>query len=295
MASLSLRRILVGVEPLREQDLYRLEKLLPGLTVVNGYGPTEATVFSTCYLDMREYDRAAPIGRPIANTRIYILDPHGEPVPMGVAGEIHIAGAGVARGYLNRSDLTAERFVFDPFSTSLNARMCKTGDLGCWLPDGVIEYIGRNDFQVKIRSVRIEPGEIEARLAECDGVREAVVIAREDTPGDTRLVAYVLPRSGVSPDPAALRRQLAGKLTEYMLPSAFVALDAFPLTPNGKLDRERSRRLTWPRSRLVTTKRRRVTWRGRWRRSGKTCWVWSASAATTISSILAAIPCWLSG
>ncbi|KGS05275.1 non-ribosomal peptide synthetase [Burkholderia sp. ABCPW 111] len=238
VASLSLRRILVGVEPLREKDLYRLERLLPELTVVNGYGPTETTVFSTCYLDMREYDRAAPIGRPIANTRIYILDSHGQSVPIGVAGEIHIAGAGVARGYLNRPELTAERFVSDPFAAATNARMYKTGDLGRWLPDGTIEYRGRNDFQVKVRGFRIELGEIEARLARCDGVRDAVVIAREDTPGDKRLVAYVLPQSGVALVPGELRRQLAGQLAEYMLPSAFVILDALPLTPNGKLDRE---------------------------------------------------------
>ncbi|MEN3033071.1 non-ribosomal peptide synthetase, partial [Chromobacterium amazonense] len=164
--------------------------------------------------------------------------PHGQPVPLGVAGEIHIAGAGVARGYLNRPELTAERFLANPFSTDPDARLYKTGDLGRWLPDGNLEYLGRNDFQVKIRGFRIELGEIEARLAQCDGVREAVVIAREDVPGDKRLVAYLLAEPGIELVPAQLRQQLAQRLAEYMLPSAFVTLDTFPLTPNGKLDRQ---------------------------------------------------------
>ncbi|MBD2797369.1 AMP-binding protein, partial [Xenorhabdus sp. 18] len=137
-----------------------------------------------------------PIGRPIANTQIYLLDPHGQPVPLGVAGEIHIGGAGVARGYLNRPALTAKRFLRDPFSAEPDARMYKTGDLGRWLPDGTLEYLGRNDFQVKLRGFRIEPGEIEARLRQCHGVREAVVLAREDQPEQKRLVAYLLPLDG---------------------------------------------------------------------------------------------------
>ncbi|WP_440030553.1 AMP-binding enzyme, partial [Chromobacterium amazonense] len=163
---------------------------------------------------------------------------HGQPVPLGVAGEIHIAGAGVARGYLNRPELTAERFLANPFSTDPEARLYKTGDLGRWLPDGNLEYLGRNDLQVKIRGFRIELGEIETRLAQCKGVREAVVLAREDVPGGQRLVAYLLAEAGVKLVPAELRQQLTLHLAEYMLPSAFVTLDSFPLTPNGKLDRQ---------------------------------------------------------
>ncbi|MCE4540810.1 amino acid adenylation domain-containing protein, partial [Pelomonas sp. P7] len=205
--------------------------------LIHCYGPTETTTFATTF-DVEQVDsqtRSIPIGRPIANTQIYILDPQGQPVPIGVAGEIYIGGAGVARGYLNRPELTAERFIDDPFN---GGRMYKTGDLGRWLADGNIEYLGRNDFQVKIRGFRIELGEIEARLLQCQGVREAVVVAREDSPGDKRLVAYVLPHSGQQVEPAGLRGQLAQHLAEYMIPSAFVSLGSFPLTPNGKLDRK---------------------------------------------------------
>ena len=182
-----------------------------------------------------------PIGRPIANTQIYILDIHGEPVPIGVAGELYIGGAGVARGYLNRPELTAERFLSDPFVAEPGARVYRTGDLGRWLPDGNIEFLGRNDFQVKIRGFRIELGEIEARLALYPGIREAVVIAREDTPGDKRLVAYYTstgPQGDLDALGAeALRAHLSAALPEYMVPAAYVRLESLPLTPNGKLDR----------------------------------------------------------
>ncbi|WP_244175563.1 non-ribosomal peptide synthetase [Xenorhabdus vietnamensis] len=225
--------------------------------LINSYGPTETTTFATTYEIASSVDtaRPIPIGRPIANTQIYILDPHDQPVPFGVAGEIHIAGAGVARGYLNRPELTAERFLNDPFSSEPDARMYKTGDLGCWLPDGNIEYLGRNDFQVKLRGFRIELGEIEAKLEQCHGVREAIVLMREDcfhdypenssdnrsdenTGGQKRLVAYLRPQTGIELVPAELRQQLARYLADYMLPSAFVTLETFPLTPNGKLDRQ---------------------------------------------------------
>ncbi len=149
-----------------------------------------------------------------------------------------MGGAGVSRGYLNRDELTAERFLANPFNPEPDARMYKTGDLGRWLADGSIEYLGRNDDQVKIRGFRIELGEIEAKLAACNGVREAVVVARQDTPGDQRLVAYVIAEEGEPPSAAELRDELLGSLAEYMVPSAFVMLTVFPLTTNGKLDRK---------------------------------------------------------
>ncbi|WP_262947503.1 non-ribosomal peptide synthetase, partial [Xenorhabdus indica] len=209
-----------------------------GRRIINAYGPTEGTVCATFYPCDAQDERVPPIGRPIANTQIYILDTQGQPVPLGVAGEIHIGGVGVARGYLNRPELTAERFIPDPFSAVSGARLYKTGDIGRWLPDGNIEYLGRNDFQVKLRGFRIELGEIEARLTQCPGVREAIVIAREDTPDDKRLVAYMLAQPDIELVPAELRQQLAQHLAEYMLPGAFVTLETFPLTPNGKLDRK---------------------------------------------------------
>jgi len=208
------------------------------LRFFNAYGPTESTVCSSAQLCTEAYPDTVPIGPPIANMRMYILDAHGEPVPLGVEGEIYIGGAGVARGYLNRPELTAERFVQDPFSTEADARMYKTGDLGRWLPDGTVEYLGRHDFQVKIRGFRIELGEIEARLDACEGVRESAVVAREDVPGDKRLVAYLVPEEGVTLQVAELRAALSAHLPEYMVPSAFVALDSLPLNANGKVDRK---------------------------------------------------------
>ncbi|BET96664.1 non-ribosomal peptide synthetase [Xenorhabdus sp. TCT-1] len=236
-----LRYLLVGGDVLDPRKIQQVQ--LSGFQpahLMNGYGPTETTTFAATYAITSPVDvtRSVPVGRPIANTQIYILDVQGQPVPYGVAGEIYIAGAGVARGYLNRPELTAERFLINPFSSDPEERMYKTGDLGRWLPDGNIEYLGRNDFQVKLRGFRIEPGEIEARLTQCDGVREAVVLAREDEPGQKRLVAYLLPQEGVELMPAELRQQLARHLADYMLPGAFVMLASFPLTPNGKLDRQ---------------------------------------------------------
>ncbi|MGN6150867.1 MAG: amino acid adenylation domain-containing protein, partial [Lysobacteraceae bacterium] len=204
---------------------------------INAYGPTEATVYATeCALP--EAGESPIIGHPIANTRIYILDPQGAPVPIGVAGELHIGGAGVARGYLNREQLTRERFLEDPFVGEPSARMYKTGDLARWLPDGNIEYLGRNDFQVKLHGFRIELGEIESRLAACTGVSEVAVLAREDVPGDKRLVAYLVAGEGASLSVAVLRQTLMAQLPEYMVPSAFVVLEALPQTGNGKLDRK---------------------------------------------------------
>ncbi|MDX7998162.1 amino acid adenylation domain-containing protein [Xenorhabdus sp. Reich] len=236
-----LRYLLIGGDVLNPSKIREVQ--LAGsrpATLINGYGPTETTTFATTYIIASPIDvtRSIPIGQPINNTRVYILDPYGQPVPLGVTGEIYIAGIGVARGYLNRPELTAERFLIDPFSSAPEARMYKTGDLGRWLPDGNIEYRGRNDFQVKLRGFRIELGELENQLRQCHGVRDAVVLARKDETEPKRLVAYLLAQTGIELIPAELRQQLAQHLPDYMLPSAFVTLDHFPLTPNGKLDRQ---------------------------------------------------------
>ena len=204
----------------------------------NLYGPTETTIWSTAALVDAESLDDQPlerIGRPIDNTHIYVLDAHGEPVPSGVRGEIYIGGAGVARGYLKRPELTAERFVRDPFSSEPSARMYRTGDLGRWRAAGDIEYLGRNDHQVKLRGFRIELGEIEAQLLEHPQVQRAVALVREDQPGNARLVAYYV---GESLEVAELRARLEVRLPAYMVPSAYVRLAELPLTPNGKLDRK---------------------------------------------------------
>lgn len=235
-----LRYLIVGGDALDPKVISRVLRGNPPQHLINGYGPTETTTFAITQeiTVVPEGARSIPIGRPISNTQVYILGAEGEPVPVGVAGEIHIGGAGVARGYLNRPELTEERFVMDPFSGETGARMYKTGDLGRWLPEGNIEFLGRNDFQVKIRGFRIELGEIAARLLEHPEVREAVVLAREDTPGDKRLVAYVTLRNNSGIEVSALREYLARQLPEYMVPSAFVQLSHLPLTSNGKLDRK---------------------------------------------------------
>ncbi|MGR4972805.1 amino acid adenylation domain-containing protein, partial [Pseudomonas sp. LARHCG127] len=239
-ACAGLVRVMCSGEALPGHLVRRFKAQLPRTGLYNLYGPTEAAVDVTAW-DCTGADTpdSTPIGKPIANTRIYLLDDHQQPAPLGVAGEIYIGGVQVARGYLNRPELTVERFLRDPFSDLVNARMYRTGDLGRYLPDGNIEYLGRNDDQVKIRGFRIELGEIEAKLAQHEAVKEAVVLAREDAPGEKRLVAYFTPHSvDDMADIEALRTHLLGQLPEYMVPTAYVRRDALPLTPNGKLDRK---------------------------------------------------------
>ncbi|WP_052697988.1 non-ribosomal peptide synthetase [Luteibacter yeojuensis] len=205
--------------------------------VWNGYGPTETTVYST-YWRVSDPREGIYIGRPIANTTVHILDEQGNHCPLGVPGEIHIGGAGVTLGYLERPDLTAERFVPDPWSETPDSRMYRTGDRGRWLANGLLEHLGRLDFQVKVRGYRIEPGEIECVLADVPAVARAVVIAREDRPGDVRLVAYVVAREGMPLDEDMLRGATRARLPDYMVPQHIMLLDAIPLLPNGKTDRK---------------------------------------------------------
>ena len=201
----------------------------------NMYGPTETTVWSTCY-KVQPKPSAISIGGPIANTQIHVLDSQGQPCPIGFGGEIHIGGDGVAIGYLNQPELTADRFIPDPFCTAIGARLYKTGDRGRWRHDGVLEHQGRLDFQVKVRGYRIELGEIESRLQAHPDVKQAVVLVREDAPGDRRLVAYAVP-NGITLDLHALREHLRAALPTYLLPQHFVVLEHLPLLPNGKINR----------------------------------------------------------
>ena len=234
----SLRTVILAGEPCPTKVLELHTKQLGHTFLFNEYGPTEATVWSTVYKCQSPQQRThAPIGRPIANTSIYILDRHLQPVPIGVPGEVHIGGAGVARGYLNHPELTLEKFIPNPFSNEPGERLYKTGDQARYLTDGNIEFLGRLDNQVKIRGFRIELGEIEAVLNQHPDVQTTTVIAREDIPGDKRLVAYVVPNSQPAPTFKLLRHFLKQQLPEYMVPSNFVMLEALPLTPNGKVDR----------------------------------------------------------
>jgi surfactin family lipopeptide synthetase A len=231
--NLALRMMLTGGDKLHSKPSTSL-----GFKLVNNYGPTENTVVTTSGLVIKNSEYRLPhIGCPIANTQVYILDKHQMVVPIGVPGELHISGASLARGYLNRPDLTAEKFIKNPFSEEPGSRLYKTGDLVRYLPDGNIEYLDRIDNQVKIRGFRIELGEIEAVLAQHASVLEVAVITREEQPGNKRLVAYVVLNPAQSPTSSTLRHSIKEKLPDYMIPSAFVMLEAMPLTPNSKIDR----------------------------------------------------------
>ncbi|MET0621639.1 MAG: amino acid adenylation domain-containing protein, partial [Pyrinomonadaceae bacterium] len=233
----SVRVVNLAGEPLKAslaEEVYRYEHVRK---VYNLYGPSEDTTYSTEALVGRGEGREPSIGRPVSNSEVYLLDEHGQPVPVGVAGELYLGGEGLARGYLGRPAATAERFVPHPFTDAPGARLYRTGDLARFLPDGRIDLIGRVDQQVKIRGFRIEPGEIEAALGAHPQVRGAAVIARHDGPGEKHLVAYVARQPGATPAPAELRAFLRAKLPEYMIPTGFVTLDELPLTANGKTDR----------------------------------------------------------
>jgi natural product biosynthesis luciferase-like monooxygenase protein len=229
----SLDVLLVGGEAFPVSLAEELAGVFEG-KMLNMYGPTETTIWSTTY-EVRGGEQQIPIGRPVANTQIYILDRRLQPQPVGVQGELYIGGDGLARGYLNHPELTAERFIPDPFAARAGARLYHTGDAARYLPDGQIEFLGRVDQQVKIRGYRIEPGEVESVLAEHAAVEEAVLVAREDAAGEARLVAYLVTRAPLAT--GELRQFLKQKLPDYMIPSAFVTLDAMPLTPNGKINR----------------------------------------------------------
>jgi acyl-coenzyme A synthetase/AMP-(fatty) acid ligase/acyl carrier protein len=245
-----LHMLVLGGEALPVALAEKLRRELPA-QLFNLYGPTETTVWSATDR-VGDIGTTVPIGRPIANTQIYILDPSLQPVPVGVAGELFIGGEGVARGYFNRPELTAEKFIGNPFSSDPGTRLYRTGDLARYLPNGRIECLGRLDNQIKLRGHRIELGEIEAALGQNEAVRECVAVVREDSPGDRRLVAYLVPGSAAEGTGNELRRFLKDKLPDYMIPAAFVSLETFPHTPNGKVDRKQLPRLTEIRSDLHT-------------------------------------------
>ncbi|HUN44157.1 MAG TPA: amino acid adenylation domain-containing protein [Acetobacteraceae bacterium] len=242
IAALALRDIITAGERLRiTPELADFMRGLPRCRLHNHYGPAETHVVTAFTLgpEVADWPELPPIGRPVANTQVYLLDEHRQPVPQGVIGEIYLGGACLARGYWQRPALTQQRFVAHPLATGRDARLYRTGDLGRRLNDGNIQFLGRCDDQVKIRGFRVEPGEIEAVLAKSPAVSDVVVIAREDSPGDRRLVTYVVPQPGHAIDEGALREFVRASLPDYMIPAAFVTMAAFPQTPSGKADRLR--------------------------------------------------------
>ena len=235
----SLKNLLFGGEAVTPSQVRELLAHTPPKRLLHVYGPTETTTFAT-WFEINSVPKNAitiPIGRPLANTQVYVLDKHLQPVPVGITGELYIGGNGVALGYHNRPTLNKERFLPNPFNQDCG-RLYKTGDLVRYLPDGAIEFLGRIDHQVKLRGFRIELGEVESVLGQHPGINESLVIVREDLPSDKRLVAYFTPSQEAPPNVTAIRLFLKEKLPEYMVPSAFVILDKFPLTPNGKIDRK---------------------------------------------------------
>uniref|UniRef100_A0AAU3I253 Amino acid adenylation domain-containing protein n=1 Tax=Streptomyces sp. NBC_01393 TaxID=2903851 RepID=A0AAU3I253_9ACTN len=234
----TLRQVITGGEAPSISHLMRIVAEHPDMRLVNGYGPAESMVITNSH-QVGVSDRgwpSVPIGKPLANTQVYVLDERLEPAPPGVVGELYVSGAGLAHGYVGQHALTAERFVACPFGEP-GQRMYRTGDLVRWRADGQIEYVGRGDFQVKIRGFRIEPGEVETVLADRPDIARVAVVVREDRPGDKQLVAYLVPKEGLPLDPRVVRAELSGLLPEYMVPSAFLVLESLPLTANGKLDR----------------------------------------------------------
>src|SRR5262249_10631918 len=212
-----------------------IDRWAPGRVVINAYGPTEATIYASMTAPLSPGSGVVPIGAPVATAALFVLDGWLGPVPAGVVGELYVAGRGVGVGYVGRGGLTASRFVACPFGGS-GTRMYRTGDLVCWRPDGQLQYLGRADEQVKIRGYRIELGEVRAAVAGLDGVEQAVVIAREDRPGDKRLGGYLTETVSGAVDPAAARAALAERLPGFMVPAAIVVLDTLPMTASNKLD-----------------------------------------------------------
>ncbi|MDX2930846.1 AMP-binding protein, partial [Streptomyces sp. NRRL_B-16638] len=230
--------LILGGEALHTDHLVTWRTQHPGVQIINAYGPTESTVNITDHhVGEDTPDGPVPIGRPFANTQVYVLDSALRPVAPGVTGELYLAGEQLARGYLGRPALTAERFTANPHSSTPGARMYRTGDLAHWNHHGHLTYDGRADHQIKLRGHRIEPGEIEATLTAQTGITQATVQLREDQPGDQRLVAYLVVNDSTEYDEKTVRDALTSALPDYMVPSALVTLDALPLTPNGKLDR----------------------------------------------------------
>jgi aspartate racemase len=239
----TVRLVIVGGEKVSAKVLAAWNDLVAGtIRWINTYGPSEASIVATAYEPSAgtvwEASANVPIGRPISNMQVYVLDRELNPVPEGMSGELHIGGVGLARGYLNQPHLSSEKFVTDPFSTDPGARLYKSGDMARYLPSGEIEFLGRYDDQVKIRGFRVETGEVESALAQHPGIQEPVVVARDDGAGGKQLVAYVVPLRKPGPTVLELRNFLTEKLPDYMVPSAFVNLDTLPLTPNGKVDKK---------------------------------------------------------